>query len=296
MIEYSYGDNNNPYRTNYLEMMHLALPGEANTATNFRESCVNMARSIMHYYPDIQFALSGGIWSFISYLSFIEAGYKPPVQIYQLPMNINQFDVESAKALAAYTGNSANVIKVSLKDELLPSYLNVAKKYQTYNLSDTIIARIAELNKNSIFVADSIVIKRNLEPGWRLVLDEGSDFYWHRFNYANRNRIIKSFFTGSSDILYHFLKLEPVQDILEGRIPNKLSTNTSLKKIFESAGWKVPDRLFLRFTFNDALPEFSKKMNNKITQQLGFKKRYISIPYDKLMNSLSNEGFRCSFV
>jgi hypothetical protein len=98
-------------------------------------------------------------------------------------------------------------------------------------------------------------------------------------------------------VLYHFLNLEPVQDILEDRIKNKLSTNTSLKKIFESAGWNLPDRLFFRFTFNDALPEFSKKMNNKITQASGFKKRFISIPYDKLMNSLvSDEGFRCSFV
>lgn len=296
MIDYSYGDNNNPYRTNYLEMMHLMFPGEVNTSINFRESCVNMARSIIDYYPDIEFALSGGIWSFISYMSFVEAGYKPPVKIYQLPMNINQFDVESAKALAAYTGSSVNVIKVSLKDEVIPSYVDIAEKYQTYNLSDAIIARLAELNLNNIFVADSIVLKRNIEPGWRLVLDEGSNFYWHRFNYANRHNIIRSFFTGSPDMLYHFLKLEPVQDILEDRIQNKLSTNTSLKKIFESAGWNLPDRLFLRFTFNDALPEFSKKMNIKITQRMGFKKRFISIPYDKLMNSLTSEGFKCSFV
>lgn len=296
MIDYGYGDNHNPYRTNYLEMMHLMLPGEVNAATNFRESCVNMARTIMEYYPNIEFALSGGIWSYISYMSFIEAGFKPPVKICQLPMNINQYDVEAAKSLAEYGGSAVDVIKISLKEEILQSYIDIADKYQTYSLSDTIIARLAELNENNIFVADSIVLKRNVEPGWRLVLDEGSDFYWHRFNYANRHNIIRSFFTGSPDILYHFLNLEPVQDILEDRIKNKLSTNTSLKKIFESAGWSLPDRLFLRFTFNDALPEFSKKMNNRIIQKMGFKKRFISIPYDKLMNSLTSEGYRCSFI
>jgi hypothetical protein len=296
MIDYNYGTNSH-HRSSPFEVLNLTFPGKANTNISFKDACVGMADNIMQYYQDIEFSLSGGIWSYISFLSFVEAGYKPPVKICQLPKDINRHDVEGAVALAKYTGCPVEIIKISLKEELLDSYIAIAEKYQTYNFTDAMMARVAELNQNNIFIADSIVVKRNTAPGWRLVLDEGSDFYWHRFNYANRHNIIKSFFTGSPDILYQFFQLDTVRDILDDNIKNKLSTNTSLRKIFIDAGWRLPERLFMRYTFNDALPEFSKKMNYMITKKMGFKKTIVSIPCDKLLQGLqSDEGYQCSFA
>lgn len=297
MIDYSYGDiEDNPFRSSLFESLEIQFPGQANKNTTFKDACINMANTVMKYYPDIDFALSGGIWSYISYLSFAEAGFKPPVKIIRLPHNINEHDVQAAEALANHVGSPIYFVDISLKDEVLDSYIHVAEKYQTYNFSDSIIARFAEHSGNNVFVCDPIVMKRNVEPGWRLILDEGSDFYWHRFNYANRHNIIRSFFTGSPDILYQFLKLPVVSDILEDRLKNKLSTDTSLRKIFEGAGWKIPERLFLRHTFTDSLPEFSKKMNAKIIQETGYKKRFITIPYNDLLQSVCGEGYQCKYI
>ncbi len=296
MIDYGYGTNNNPTRTSPLDILNLIFPGNANVNTTFKDACVDRARAIIHYFPGIEFSLSGGIWSHISYMSFVEAGYKPPVKIIQLPREINQLDMEAAQSLAKYAGSDVEIINAPLKDEILDSYIDIAKKYQTYNFSDALMARFSELNGNNIFIADHITIKRNIEPGWRFVVDEGSDFYWHRFNYANKHKIIKSFFTGSADIIYQFFNLPTVKNIVSDGIPHKLTTNTSLKQIFEEAGWDLPERLSLRYTYSDALPEFSRLMNRRITQKTGFKKRYITIPYDKLLKSLTGESYRCSFV
>ena len=295
MIDYSYG-NNSHTRTSALDTLDITFPGAAALNTTFKEACIDRAKTIMHYFPDIEFALSGCIWSHISYMSFVEAGFKPPVKILQLPLEINQLDIEAAQSLAKHAGSDIEIVKVPLKQEILDSYVELANKYQTYNFSDAIMARFSELNGNNIFISDAIAIKRNIEPGWRLTLDEGSDFYWHRFNYANKHKIIKSFFTGSADIMYHFLDLPTVKDLVAEVIPHKLTTNTSLKQIFEDAGWKLPERLSLRYTYSDALPEFSRKMNRRIIQKMGFKKRHITIPYDKLLKSLIGESYRCSFV
>lgn len=296
MIDYNYGEQNNSFRTSQFEELNISLPGNVDTTISFKDACVNMAKSIMHYYPNMDFALSGGIWSHLSYMSFVEAGYRPPIKVYRLPRDLNDTDVENAQALARYVGSPIDIIKISLKEEILDVYVDAAKKYQTYGFSDSIMARMAETNNNDIFISDSIILKRNIEPGWRFILDEGADFYWHRFNYNNRHNIIRSFFTGSAEILYQFLKLPVVQDIIEDRIKNKLSTNTSLKRIFNDAGWNLPDRHFLRFSFTDVLPEFTKRMNAKIILETGYKKRLITIPCNKLIDCLENEGYKCSFV
>jgi len=140
-------------------------------------------------------------------------------------------------------GSDIEVIEVNLRDCMLEHYIKIGAKYQTYNLENYMLSHLAAMNKNDIFVADSMVFKRNVEPGWRLVLNEGEAFYHHRFNQLNRYKMVRSFFS-SSDVLMSFMKLPIVEDIINDRIKNKLSTLTSMKKIFLSGGFDLLDRPF----------------------------------------------------
>lgn len=295
MCNYSYdGDLN--FRQGVFDKFNLTIrQSMAESPINFKQACIKRASEIGREH-DLAFALSGGIWSHVTYMSFVEAGYKLPVKILNLPDSMNKHDVENAKNLANYVGADIEMVNVNLKDEVISYYVEAGTKYQTYGFADALMAKVAEIKKTNLFIADSIVFKRNVEPGWRLILDEGSNFYYNRFNHFNKHKIFNNFFTGSPELLQSFTNNSVVQDIFNDRIKNKLSTNTSIKRILASESFELPDRMFHRFTFGDFLPEFSKKLNMQITRKQGYKRRIITIPQEQLNASLMKGGLSCSFI
>lgn len=296
MNNYFYENTGSYFRSGAFDKITINLKPAEFKYIPFKEACVKRAETIINELGDFDFAMSGGIWSHICYMSILEAGYKPPVKIFKLPNNLNSYDIEVAKELATHVGADFVISEINLKDDTIGTYLNTAKKYQIYSFTDAMMARLAEMNKKNLLITDAITFKRNVEPGWRLIIDESRDLYHFRFNELNYYKIIGSFFTGSTDVLYSFMKIPMVEDIMTDKIKNKLSTTTSIKKIFESAGYQLPNKPYYHISFLELLPEFNRKISSVIVNNSGLKKRNLTIKYNDLYKSLDSEGMNCSFI
>lgn len=302
-LEYWYSDDvNNKFRSDAFEIININVNAKTRQELTLKEECIIAAKEIYKQYPDIHIALSGGWESQICLRSFIEAGITPNVYILKLPIGLNAHDTDIALAECKKFNIVPRVINVALESFVKEHMMNTVNKYQTYSFFQTLQAYyISKLNENVLLV-DKVDLRRDVNPdmSWSYVRSEDFNFWPDRFNSVNEKKIVNNFFSHSPELMYSFLTLPVIKDTIQKKFSGKISLNSLKNLIYYQGGFtNLFDETTSRFVKTvsfEHIPGLHQKNSDFIQNTLKFKPRQLYISYDKLLESLTNQGTTCQYI
>ena len=299
-LQYWYGDDiDKKFRSNALEILNVKFGPTNSPPDSFEKECIKTARAIYAEYPNIHIALSGGWESNVCLDAFIRAGIMPGVYILQFPMNLNSQDSNVAIDRCKQLGILPKIIDVKLNQFVAEHMLATATKYQTYSFFQALHAYCIETLDEDVLLVDKLELRRDINPtvSWSLILDEDCSFWPERFNLLNNKKIINNFYTRSPKLMYSFLTLPAIVNLVNTPLSGKLSLNTSKNFIYRQCGFGELEHQHVRKTVSaDRIPGLQKSHSYDIQQQLNFKPRRPYISYEDVMVALENQGISCQYI
>lgn len=293
MITYMY-ENGSLFRKEQFETISLHIPPRTGVQFGtFKEECINRARELYNLYPDMYVALSGGLESQVCLRSFIDAGLKPRVLVMKFSHQRNEYDVNVAIDTCVNYGISPLVIEIYPDITLKNAGRRLTKQYQLYTLFDIFVASVAETIKSPLLLVDSIDIRRDMNPEktWCLIQHE-QELWTQRFNddHEQNGIIIDNFFRTNKQIL-SFLNLQCVTNLVNGRLPGKISIASSKKHAYIQAGFtglenlKPTDHTYY-------LKEQRDMVTDQVFRNSLFEVRKLFVPLDEYVNNGDNTTWR----
>lgn len=285
--------NGSLYRRDPLEEI-LIYTGDRILSNNidFKTECVDAARNIYNENKEIYLALSGGLSSQVCLRSFLEAGIKPNVLIIKFPDNSNIYDTDPAIKICKNTGIVPLII------EVLPTHIlnqvgeKLINKYQLYDLFDLYIAYIVGKLGIQILLVDSLDIRRDVTPdqNWALIVNEGR-LWTRRFNSTvGKKLIVDNFFT-QSKILTGFLNIPIINDLINGKLPGKISMVSSFKTAISSAGFKHMEK-YIPTDRTYYLGKLRDTMADEIYKRTLFDNRKFYIPLNEYLTNPEKKAWK----
>lgn len=302
-FNYWYEDDiDRKFRTSALDILNVNINPMTRTPLSLKEECIMAALDIHRQYPDIHIALSGGWESQICLRSFIEAGIKPSVYILKFQQGLNNFDSNVALDQCKKYNLIPRVISVNFEEVIRSHMILTASKYQTYSFIQMLHAYYIEQIKENILLVDKIDLRRDTNPTkeWSLVRNEDYNFWPERFNSLNDNKIINNFFTHSSELMYSFLKLPVITDLMNMTVSGKISLNSLKHTIYQQGGYldlfENGVKKFVKTVSFEEIPGLHQKNSDIIEQHLKFRARQTYISYKDLIIALENKGIQCRYI
>jgi hypothetical protein len=284
-------DTGNVFRQQALDLLTMEIQGQQRTPGSLKEELIRAALDFNSQVPDLHIALSGGWESQVCLQTFIEAGLRPKVVIFQFPENLNDFDVEPA--LAACRRNNINpmVIKIAefanfLRHDLVPA----ACKYQTYTFFQTLLATYLERYQINCLILDKVDLRRDMHPRGQWSFNRGETAMWpDRFNRVNDNKVYMNFFCHSAEAMLAYLKLPVITQLVQTPNSGKLSLQSLKHRIYKEGGFtNLP--LFTRTIATDKIIALNGAGDDLIKKEFGLKGRIAYVEYENIIKGLQNEG------
>lgn len=302
-LENWYGDDvNNKFRSSAFEILNVNINPKTRQELTLKEECIIAANEIHSRYPDIYIALSGGWESQICLRSFIEAGINPNVYILKLPSRFNSHDTDIAINQCKKFNIIPIVVDVDLENFIKEHMIPTAIKYQTYSFFQTLHAYYCEkLNKNVLLV-DKVDIRRDVSPdmSWSYVRGEDFNFWPDRFNCLNDKKVVGNFFSHSPELMYSFLTLPAVVDLVNNQQSGKISLNSLKNIIYYQGGFTnlfdETTRKFVKTVSSEHIPGLQQKNSFLIRQTLKVKPRQSYISYNDIIDALTKQGISCQYI
>lgn len=285
MITYMY-ENGSLFRKEQFETISLHIPPRTGVQFGtFKEACMRRATELHELYPDLHISLSGGLESQVCFRSFLEAGLKPRVLVIKFSHQRNEYDVNVAVKTCVEHGISPLVIEI-YPDALLKDVgRRLTKQYQLYTLFDIFVANIAETIGAPLLLVDSIDIRKeiNYQKNWCLMQYE-QELWTHRFNATNTHGrvIIDNFFMANSQVMA-FLKLPIIDNLINNRLPGKISVASSKKAAYIQAGFQGLENL-KPTDHTYYLQEHRDLVSDEVYKNTLFETRKLFIPLEEYMN------------
>jgi len=302
-LEYWYGDDvDNKFRTSALEIFNININAKTRTALTLKEECITAAQEIYSKYPNIYIALSGGWESQLCLHSFIEAGITPNVYILKFPIRLNSHDTEIAVKQCKKYNIIPKLVDVNFETFINKHMIDTAKKYQTYSFVQTLHAYYMEQLHEDVLLVDKVNLRRDVNPdsSWSYVRSEDFDFWPQRFNSFNEKKVINNFFSHSPELIYSFLTLPVIQELVKKQTSGKISLNSLKNLIYYQGGFTnlfdENTSRFVKTVSGDHIPGLNLKNSELIQQTLQFKSRNIYISYNDMIDILTNQGTVCQYI
>jgi hypothetical protein len=302
-LDYWYGDDvGNKFRTRALEILNVNINAKTRSELTLKEECIIAATEIHSKYPNIYIALSGGWESQVCLHSFIQAGITPNIYILKFPVELNSQDTAIALKQCKKYNIIPKIVNVNFETFIKEHMIDTAKKYQTYSFIQTLHAYyIGQLNEDVLLV-DKVNLRRDQNPDltWSYIRDEDFDFWPDRFNLFNEKKVINNFFSYSPELIYSFLTLPVIQELVKKQTSGKISLNSLKNLIYYQGGFtNLFDENTSRFVktgSGDRIPGLNEKNSELIQRTLQFKSRNAYISYNDIIAILTNQGNVCQYI
>ena len=302
-LEYWYSDDvNKKFRTESFEILNINIEPMTRQPLTLKEECIIAAKEIYAKYPNIHIALSGGWESQICLRSFIEAGITPDVYILKLPIGLNSHDTDIAIKQCNKFNIQPKIITVNLDNFVREHMLPTVTKYQTYSFFQSLQAYyISNLNEDVLLV-DKADLRRDANPdlSWSFARSEDFNFWADRFNSFNEKKIINNFFTFGPELMYSFLSLPAIVELMNKTHSGKISLNSLKNLIYYQGGFTNlfddDTHRFVKTISFENIPGLNQSNSELIEQTLKFKQRQTYISYKDLMFALENQGIVCQYI
>ena len=302
-LEYWYGDNvDNKFRATALEILNININSKTRQELTLKEECIVAANEIYSKYPNIYIALSGGWESQICLHSFIEAGITPNVYILKFPHGLNSHDSDIALRQCKKYNIIPKFVEVNFEEFIKEHMIDTAKKYQTYSFIQTLHAYyIGQLNEDVLLV-DKVNLRRDINPNlsWSYIRNEDFDCWSERFNTLNTKKVINNFFSYNPELIYSFLTLPVIQDLVNKKNSGKLSLNSLKNLIYYQGGFKnlfnENTLKFVKTVSSELVPGLNQKNSYLIQQTFQFKPRNMYISYNNMIDILTTQGSVCQYI
>lgn len=302
-LEYWYGDNiDNKFRTTALEIFNININAKTRIALTLKEECITAAQEIHSKYPNIYIALSGGWESQLCLHSFIQAGITPNVYILKFPVGLNSHDTTIAIHQCKKYNIIPKFVNVNFETFINEHMIDTAKKYQTYSFVQTLHAYYIGQLHEDVLLVDKVNLRRDVNPdlSWSYIRSEDFDFWPERFNSFNEKKVINNFFSYSPELIYSFLTLPVIQELVKKQTSGKISLNSLKNLIYYQGGFtNLFDENTSRFVktgSGDHIPGLNQKNSELIQHTLQFKSRNIYISYNDMIDILTNQGTVCQYI
>ena len=299
-LQYWYGDDvDKKFRSSTLEILNGKLGAMNSLPESFEDECIKTAKAIYAEYPNIHIALSGGWESNVCLEAFIRAGITPGVYILRFPSHLNGQDSNIAIDRCKKFSIFPKIIDVKFDQFVAEHMITTATKYQTYSFFQALQAYCIETLNEDVLLVDKLELRRDINPtvSWSLVLDEDYSFWPERFNLLNDKKIVSNFYTRTPELMYSFLTLPAIVNLVNTPLSGKLSLNTSKNFIYQQCGFGELEEQHVRKTVStNRIPGLQKSHSYTIQQQLNFKPRHLYISYEDVMVALENQGITCQYI
>jgi len=302
-LKYWYGDDvDNKFRTSALEILNININTKTRQELTLREECIIAAKEIHAKYPNIYIALSGGWESQLCLHSFIEAGITPNVYILKFPIGLNSHDVSVAVKQCKKYNIIPKLVNVNFESFIKEHMIDTAKKYQTYSFIQTLHAYyIGQLNEDVLLV-DKINLRRDINPNlsWSYIRNEDFDFWPVRFSSLNEKKVINNFFSFSPELIYSFLTLPVIRELVNKQYSGKVALHSLKNLIYYQGGFinlfDENTSRFVKTVSGEHIPGLNQKNSDLIQQTLQFKSRNAYISYNDMIDILTNQGTVCQYI
>lgn len=281
----------NLFRQSPLDLMTMEIQGQQREPSSLKEELIKAAQDFDSKVPDLHIALSGGWDSNVCLQTFIDAGLRPKVVIFQFPENLNDFDVDPALAQCRRHNINPMVIKIAefstfFKHNLIPT----TNKYQTYTFFQSLIASYLERYKINCLLVDKIDLRRDMHPAGQWSFNRSETAGWtDRFNTLNDNKVYMNFFCHSAESMLAYLKLPVITQLIQTPMSGKLSLQSLKHRIYKEGGYtNLP--LFTRTVATDKIIALNSASEDLIKKEFGLKGRIAYVEYENIIKGLQNEG------
>ena len=302
-LEYWYGDDvDNKFRADALEVLNININTKTRQELTLKEECIIAAKEIHSKYPNIYIALSGGWESQVCLHSFIEAGITPNVYILKFPVGLNSHDTTIAVKQCKKYNIIPKFVNVNFETFIKEHMMDTAKKYQTYSFIQTLHAHYIKQLNEDVLLVDKVNLRRDVNPdlSWSYVRNEDFDFWPDRFNSLNEKKVINNFFSYSPELIYSFLTLPVIRELVNKQYSGKIALHSLKNLIYYQGGFinlfDENTSRFVKTVSGENIPGLNQKNSDLIQQKLQFKSRNAYISYNDMINILTNQGTVCQYI
>lgn len=249
LVYYYNNDKSQTWRHSKDDVTHMQVGGCSRRPFAARIEWAQAARLIYDHHPDLTIFMSGGLDSEIAFRSFVAAGIRPRIATVKFANDKNMYDIgPMIDMIQNQFGFDINVIDFDPEEFCLSGeYLDIAARYQAYSFYQQMLLKIAEKHSSPMITVDEIELKKeptiNFDTGltewnWCFVKKEDQDAVWHRFTEKTGIPALNNFYTYTPESMLAFLQLPTVQDLINDKIPYKMSWTSSKNKIYSEAGYR----------------------------------------------------------
>lgn len=298
-LKYWYGnDRSQIWRRDNLETTSMSVGGCTRKPMSFKAELIRTARIMDRTYPDLTIFLSGGLDSEMALQSFLSAGITPRIVTIRFPDDKNLHDIGPAMRMLDHMGLKYSVIDVDPEEFVMSGEaFEIGARFQGYSFYQQLLMKVALQYNAPMITIDEIELEKstsvNWETGeyydqWVFLKKEDQDGVWRRFNDATGIPALNNFYSYSPESILSFLQLPTVDDLVNDRIPGKLSWTSSKMKIYSHLGYNFRKRPKWHGVENYMHLWDYVRYNVYSKSNLNFDERDYVMPIDQLKQNLIN--------
>jgi hypothetical protein len=218
----------------------LITPYEFEVETNLWQSILMTAQEISSKFGNIQIGYSGGLDSEMAVLAFhsLKLPFRiSTIHLYWDDKLLNGHDVKYAHELCKQLDRPVEVIKFDLRDLVLgDEWARIATTYQAVSPYQHVLLKVLEKVEEPWLQVDEIetlMVHDDGAPYWAFEKREDQDMCWRKFNGLTGIPALNNFFTYRLETVDAWFRNSTVNDLVNNRIPGKLSFTTSKHRIYQ---------------------------------------------------------------